>query len=213
MKKQCSYQFIWSALLLSFGVCVCLRQFLCSFTADAKRLKSPLACDVYSTMKYTQLFMNAIGLISPDIKWASQREEWLFYSLSPLVKDVKLTFTVWAETLAWCFIALVGRLILMHPVAPTAVSVCFKGSGRSASEERAQALQHKFIILPLLLSTCFSSLIFQVFVNFARQQHGEEDSEAYSNPVDISDELPMENVRTSQGAKRVWSRRRSQASL
>uniref|UniRef100_I3JKY4 P-type phospholipid transporter n=1 Tax=Oreochromis niloticus TaxID=8128 RepID=I3JKY4_ORENI len=30
----------------------------------------------------------------------------------------------------------------------------------------------------------------QVFVNFARQQHDEEDSEAYSNPVDVSDELP-----------------------
>uniref|UniRef100_A0A3Q1BNZ4 P-type phospholipid transporter n=1 Tax=Amphiprion ocellaris TaxID=80972 RepID=A0A3Q1BNZ4_AMPOC len=34
----------------------------------------------------------------------------------------------------------------------------------------------------------------QVFVNFARQQHGEEedDSQAYNNPVDISDELPLE---------------------
>lgn len=60
--------------------------------------------------------MNAIGLISSDIKWASQREEWLFYSLSQLVKDVKLTFTVWASTLTWCFIDLVWQLIRMHPV-------------------------------------------------------------------------------------------------
>uniref|UniRef100_A0A3P9ATS2 P-type phospholipid transporter n=1 Tax=Maylandia zebra TaxID=106582 RepID=A0A3P9ATS2_9CICH len=43
----------------------------------------------------------------------------------------------------------------------------------------------------------------QVFVNFARQQHDEEDSEAYSNPVDVSDELPLEYLRSSQGAEKV----------
>ncbi|KAL4006708.1 leucine-rich repeat-containing protein 16 [Sarotherodon galilaeus] len=43
----------------------------------------------------------------------------------------------------------------------------------------------------------------QVFVNFARQQHDEEDSEAYSNPVDVSDELPLEYLRTSQRAEKV----------
>ncbi|XP_053199909.1 phospholipid-transporting ATPase ABCA1-like [Scomber japonicus] len=37
----------------------------------------------------------------------------------------------------------------------------------------------------------------QVFVNFARLQHGEEDSQAYDNPVDTSDEVPMQSVRTS----------------
>uniref|UniRef100_A0A3Q1GHF5 P-type phospholipid transporter n=1 Tax=Acanthochromis polyacanthus TaxID=80966 RepID=A0A3Q1GHF5_9TELE len=44
----------------------------------------------------------------------------------------------------------------------------------------------------------------QVFVNFARQQHGEEEddaSQAYSNPVDISDELPLESVRTTRGTE------------
>lgn len=187
---------------LPLSVC---RESLCSFTADAKRLKRPLACDVYSTMKYTLLFMNAIGLISSDIKWASQREEWLFHSLSLLVKDVKLTFTVWAETLAWCSVALDWHLILMHPVVRAAISVCFKGRGwgESANKKCPRALQQKFIILPLLLSTFFSSFVFQVFVNFARQQHDEEDSEAYSNPVDVSDELPLEYLRTSQGAEKV----------
>ncbi|XP_028284635.1 ATP-binding cassette sub-family A member 1 isoform X2 [Parambassis ranga] len=45
----------------------------------------------------------------------------------------------------------------------------------------------------------------QVFVNFARHQHGEEDSQAYSNPVDISDELPLETVKIAQGEKQVYS--------
>lgn len=98
-------------------------------TANDKRAKSLEHGSVYSTMKYTQLFMNAIGLISSDIKWASQREEWLFYSLSQLVKDVKLTFTVWAQPLTWCFIALVWQLIHMHPVVCTTIFVCFRGGG------------------------------------------------------------------------------------
>ncbi|KAM3857848.1 phospholipid-transporting ATPase ABCA1 [Diretmus argenteus] len=34
----------------------------------------------------------------------------------------------------------------------------------------------------------------QVFVNFARHQHGEEDFQAHDNPVDTSDELPMQPV-------------------
>lgn len=137
MKKQCSYHFIWSALLPFFLPLSVCRESFCSFTADAKRLKRLLACDVYSTMKYTQLFMNAIGLILSDIKWASQREEWLFYSLSLLVKDVKLTFTVWAETLAWCSVALDWHLILMHPVVRAAISVCFKGRGWERAQTRS----------------------------------------------------------------------------
>ncbi|XP_041841062.1 phospholipid-transporting ATPase ABCA1-like isoform X2 [Melanotaenia boesemani] len=43
----------------------------------------------------------------------------------------------------------------------------------------------------------------QVFVNFARHQQGEDEIHAYNNPVDISDELPLESVRTSQAAERV----------
>ncbi|KAM7366215.1 hypothetical protein PAMP_015674 [Pampus punctatissimus] len=38
----------------------------------------------------------------------------------------------------------------------------------------------------------------QVFVNFARYQHEEEDSQAYDNPVDTSDEVPVQSVRTSR---------------
>ncbi|CAJ1086292.1 LOW QUALITY PROTEIN: phospholipid-transporting ATPase ABCA1-like [Xyrichtys novacula] len=41
----------------------------------------------------------------------------------------------------------------------------------------------------------------QVFVNFARHQHGENDSEAYDNQVDISDELPLQSVKTIQEEK------------
>ncbi|KAK5601059.1 ATP-binding cassette sub- A member 1 [Crenichthys baileyi] len=37
----------------------------------------------------------------------------------------------------------------------------------------------------------------QVFVNFARHQHGEDDSQSYSNPVDITDELPLRSLQTS----------------
>ncbi|KAF7668709.1 hypothetical protein LDENG_00293370 [Lucifuga dentata] len=36
----------------------------------------------------------------------------------------------------------------------------------------------------------------QVFVNFARHQHGEEELQAYDNAVDTSDELPMQDVKT-----------------
>uniref|UniRef100_A0AAQ4P0T4 P-type phospholipid transporter n=1 Tax=Gasterosteus aculeatus aculeatus TaxID=481459 RepID=A0AAQ4P0T4_GASAC len=43
----------------------------------------------------------------------------------------------------------------------------------------------------------------QVFVNFARLQHGEDDSQAYVNAVDTSDELPMESLKTSQEAQEV----------
>ncbi|XP_070785696.1 phospholipid-transporting ATPase ABCA1-like [Enoplosus armatus] len=43
----------------------------------------------------------------------------------------------------------------------------------------------------------------QVFVNFARHQHEETDSQAYDNPVDTSDELPLESVKTSQEAEKV----------
>lgn len=60
-----------------------------------------------------------------------------------------------------------------------------------------------FSILHLPLSTFFSSLIFQVFVNFARHQHLEEDSQAYDNPVDTSDELPLQSVKASGLAETV----------
>ncbi|XP_039678841.1 phospholipid-transporting ATPase ABCA1-like [Perca fluviatilis] len=43
----------------------------------------------------------------------------------------------------------------------------------------------------------------QVFVNFARHQHGEEDSKAYYNAVDTSDELPLQSLKTSQEAEKV----------
>ncbi|XP_045920999.1 phospholipid-transporting ATPase ABCA1-like isoform X1 [Micropterus dolomieu] len=43
----------------------------------------------------------------------------------------------------------------------------------------------------------------QVFVNFAKHQHGEKDLEAHDNPVDTSDELPFESVKTSQEAEKV----------
>lgn len=60
-----------------------------------------------------------------------------------------------------------------------------------------------YIILHLLLSTFFSSFIFQVFVNFAKDQHTEKDSQAYDNPVDTSDELPLQSLTTSQETETV----------
>ncbi|KAK2863192.1 hypothetical protein Q5P01_002725 [Channa striata] len=43
----------------------------------------------------------------------------------------------------------------------------------------------------------------QVFVNFAKDQHGEEDSGGYDNPVDTSDELPLQSVKTSAEAVKL----------
>ncbi|XP_075306746.1 phospholipid-transporting ATPase ABCA1 [Odontesthes bonariensis] len=43
----------------------------------------------------------------------------------------------------------------------------------------------------------------QVFVNFARQQHGEDEARAYYNPVDISNELPLKSLKTTQEAEKV----------
>lgn len=43
----------------------------------------------------------------------------------------------------------------------------------------------------------------QVFVNFAREQNEEDDSGAYHNKVDTSDELPLRSVRTSYRGQRV----------
>ncbi|XP_030287307.1 phospholipid-transporting ATPase ABCA1 isoform X1 [Sparus aurata] len=43
----------------------------------------------------------------------------------------------------------------------------------------------------------------QVFVNFAREQHEDKDCEAYDNPVDTSDELPLKSVRTGREAEMV----------
>lgn len=34
-------------------------------------------------------------------------------------------------------------------------------------------------------------LLFQVFVNFAREQHAEDERHAYDNRVDTTDELPL----------------------
>ncbi|KAM8899352.1 phospholipid-transporting ATPase ABCA1 isoform 1-T3 [Spinachia spinachia] len=43
----------------------------------------------------------------------------------------------------------------------------------------------------------------QVFVNFAKLQHGEDDPQVYDNAVDTSDELPLESLKTSQEAQEV----------
>uniref|UniRef100_A0A8C6KAE5 ABC transporter domain-containing protein n=1 Tax=Nothobranchius furzeri TaxID=105023 RepID=A0A8C6KAE5_NOTFU len=41
----------------------------------------------------------------------------------------------------------------------------------------------------------------QVFVNFAKHQHEEDESHAYGNHVDISDELPLRTMQTTNEAK------------
>lgn len=67
-------------------------------------------------------FMKAIGLILSYNILPSQRGEWLFYSLSQLVKDDKLTFTVWVQTSAWCLVAFVRQLIHMKAASWITVS-------------------------------------------------------------------------------------------
>lgn len=47
-------------------------------------------------------------------------------------------------------------------------------------------------------SLLFSLSLFQVFVNFAREQHAEE---GYENPVDTSDEIPLQSGMTLQEEK------------
>ncbi|KAF7230341.1 phospholipid-transporting ATPase ABCA1 isoform X1 [Nothobranchius furzeri] len=43
----------------------------------------------------------------------------------------------------------------------------------------------------------------QVFVNFAKHQHEEDESHAYGNHVDISDELPLRTMQTTNEAQKV----------
>lgn len=43
----------------------------------------------------------------------------------------------------------------------------------------------------------------QVFVNFAKEQHDEEDLQAHDNPVDLSDEFPLKKVETVSAANEV----------
>ncbi|XP_061664469.1 phospholipid-transporting ATPase ABCA1-like isoform X2 [Syngnathoides biaculeatus] len=43
----------------------------------------------------------------------------------------------------------------------------------------------------------------QVFVNFASRQHGDDNPLSYANPVDVSDELPMQATGTSPGSYKV----------
>lgn len=42
-------------------------------------------------------------------------------------------------------------------------------------------------------------LLFQVFVNFAREQHTEDGGHAYQNNVDTTDELPLQPVNEGEG--------------
>lgn len=64
-----------------------------------------------------------------------------------------------------------------------------------------------YVILSQSLDVPFHTttlLTLQVFVNFARQQLGEEAGEgAYDNPVDTSDEVPMKCVKASDAAEKV----------
>lgn len=46
-----------------------------------------------------------------------------------------------------------------------------------------------FMLILLSIVSCL--LVFQVFVNFAREQQAEDESRTYDNPVDTTDELPL----------------------
>lgn len=47
------------------------------------------------------------------------------------------------------------------------------------------------LLMLILLSVVSCLLVFQVFVNFAREQQADEDAGTYDNPVDTADELPL----------------------
>ncbi|XP_031707233.1 phospholipid-transporting ATPase ABCA1 isoform X1 [Anarrhichthys ocellatus] len=91
--------------------------------------------------------------------------------------------------------------------------------GSVLKEKHHNTLQYHFPYTPGALANIFSQFtshqqrlgvedysvsqttLDQVFVNFARHQQGEEDSQAYDNAVDTSDELPMKSVKTYQEAE------------
>lgn len=52
------------------------------------------------------------------------------------------------------------------------------------------------LVFPSKYRLC--SLVFQVFVNFAREQHAEDDCHVYDNRVDTADELPLQPVHEAE---------------
>lgn len=80
----------------------------------------------------------------------------------------------------------------MHPAALVTISFCFRGQWGGG-----QAVLLLFFLIPHLVFPSkyrLRSLVFQVFVNFAREQHAEDDCHAYDNRVDTADELPLRPV-------------------
>uniref|UniRef100_A0A4W6E0C7 P-type phospholipid transporter n=1 Tax=Lates calcarifer TaxID=8187 RepID=A0A4W6E0C7_LATCA len=93
--------------------------------------------------------------------------------------------------------------------------------GSVLKEKHHNTLQYQLVCTQGALATIFSQFtshqhrlgvedysvsqttLDQVFVNFAKHQHGEEESQAYDNAVDTSDELPLQSVKTSQEAEKV----------
>ncbi|XP_074478981.1 phospholipid-transporting ATPase ABCA1 isoform X1 [Sebastes fasciatus] len=93
--------------------------------------------------------------------------------------------------------------------------------GSVLKEKHHNTLQYQFLYVQGALASIFSQFAMhqqrlgvedysvsqttldQVFVNFARHQHAEEDSQAHDNAVDTSDELPLESLKTSQEAEQV----------
>lgn len=98
-----------------------------------------------------------------------------------------------------------------HSHAPCCLSCYFCLFQRQTKEESKNKIEKcpqapsvlwalPVVIAPHYLSLSLCSLLFQVFVNFAKEQHEEDESQAYDNPVDTSDELPLQFVRTSEEA-------------
>ncbi|XP_041821372.1 phospholipid-transporting ATPase ABCA1-like [Chelmon rostratus] len=93
--------------------------------------------------------------------------------------------------------------------------------GSVLKEKHHNTLQYQFPHTPGALANIFSQFsshqhrldvedysvsqttLDQVFVNFAKDQHTEKDSQAYDNPVDTSDELPLQSLTTSQETETV----------
>ncbi|KAF3837016.1 hypothetical protein F7725_004480 [Dissostichus mawsoni] len=65
-------------------------------------------------------------------------------------------------------------------------------------QQRLQVEDYSVSQTTLDQASSSSPLLLQVFVNFARHQHAEEDARTFDNAVDTSDELPLQAVKTQE---------------
>lgn len=117
----------------------------------------------------------------------------MVYSLPQLVRGVEPTLTAWVHVHARRPIALVRQLFHMHPAALVTICLLYRPVG--GGHGGGSCLTAVYSNFPPRISLSrLCSLPFQVFVNFAREQHPEDDCHVYDNHVDIADELALRPV-------------------